>query len=256
MRKGPEVPPRRRGFTLIELLVVIGIISVLVSILVPSLKQAREIARSVCCCSNLRNCGTAIAGYTVDDDGGHVFLFASYNPSATPRTMTWCWPLLEKGYLPKAGATESPDETGITGDGYYPVVNGWYGVFGSSYVFQAHKACGTCPPDDHVYYYIDINKVNKAGNFIMLADTVQVWPDRVTPRRQASLFYNAGVNLSGMHLRHPGGANVTFLDGHVETCGPQRLGESSMGEFLPGYSYWPRPFWAGYDKNFAEVALD
>ena len=54
---------KSRGFTLIELLVVIAIISLLVSILLPSLNKAKELAREVCCKSNLRNIGLAIMTY-------------------------------------------------------------------------------------------------------------------------------------------------------------------------------------------------
>jgi len=65
--------PRRAGFTLIELLVVIAIIALLVSILVPSLKQARELALAVSCSSNLRTQGSAFGLYCNEADAQMPF---------------------------------------------------------------------------------------------------------------------------------------------------------------------------------------
>lgn len=57
------------GFTLIELLVVIGIMSVLISVLLPSLRKARHAAEQVSCASNLRQVGIALTMYINDNKG-------------------------------------------------------------------------------------------------------------------------------------------------------------------------------------------
>ncbi len=54
---------RPGAFTLIELLVVISIISLLISILIPSLSRARDQAKSVHCLARLKDFGNAFAAY-------------------------------------------------------------------------------------------------------------------------------------------------------------------------------------------------
>lgn len=72
---------RRRGFTLIELLVVVAIIALLISILLPSLREAREQAKIAKCLANLKQ--IALAGVQYKN---------TYNalpyalPTATPYT--------------------------------------------------------------------------------------------------------------------------------------------------------------------------
>jgi len=58
----------KNGFTLIELLVVIAIIAVLMSILMPTLRKAREAANFIVCKSNLRNYGLAGTMYLQAND--------------------------------------------------------------------------------------------------------------------------------------------------------------------------------------------
>jgi prepilin-type N-terminal cleavage/methylation domain-containing protein/prepilin-type processing-associated H-X9-DG protein len=52
-----------RGFTLIELLVVVSIIALLISILLPSLRRAREQTKDVVCKANLHSIGQAFTMY-------------------------------------------------------------------------------------------------------------------------------------------------------------------------------------------------
>jgi prepilin-type N-terminal cleavage/methylation domain-containing protein len=60
---------RRNAFTLIELLVVIAVLAILISLLLPSLKAAKEIARNAVCLSNMRGLGYADLIYGEDNNG-------------------------------------------------------------------------------------------------------------------------------------------------------------------------------------------
>ena len=58
----------RKGFTLVELLVVIAIISLLISILAPSLNIAKDIAKQVVCASDMNSAGKGMLMYGAGND--------------------------------------------------------------------------------------------------------------------------------------------------------------------------------------------
>lgn len=57
-----------RGFTLIELLVVVAIIALLISILLPSLSRARELAKRTMCAANLSALGKSVKIYANENE--------------------------------------------------------------------------------------------------------------------------------------------------------------------------------------------
>ena len=69
------------GFTLIELLVVIAIISILASMLLPSLARAKEKGHTATCINNLRNLGLSLQMYVDDYDSRYP---ANYVPEVDP----------------------------------------------------------------------------------------------------------------------------------------------------------------------------
>jgi prepilin-type N-terminal cleavage/methylation domain-containing protein/prepilin-type processing-associated H-X9-DG protein len=60
---------RSAGFTLVELLVVVSIIALLISILLPSLRNAREQAKTVKCLAHSRGLGQAMMTFASDHGG-------------------------------------------------------------------------------------------------------------------------------------------------------------------------------------------
>jgi len=59
----------RHGFTLAELLIVIAVIAILMSLLLPSLRTAKETAYSIQCVSNLRQSMQCVLSYAQDYNG-------------------------------------------------------------------------------------------------------------------------------------------------------------------------------------------
>jgi len=88
---------KSRGFTLIELLVVIAIIAVLMGILMPALKKAKNQAQASACQGNLKNFGLAMQMYVQENDDRFPHPMSCYFSQLTPypnedgdRWDRWC----------------------------------------------------------------------------------------------------------------------------------------------------------------------
>src|SRR3954464_6442050 len=83
------------AFTLVELLVVIGIIAILIAILMPALRRARESANGIACSSNQRQIMLAFLMFAADNKG---HLPGNFTDFANPDTNKRAW-LLNSGEL-------------------------------------------------------------------------------------------------------------------------------------------------------------
>jgi len=246
-------PPRRRscvaetlslpargegeGFTLVELLVGIGIIAILMALLLPSLRNAREQSRSLACLSNLREMMHAAAIY--QSGNGGRFPIAVYSVNRAPIFINYGWDFIETRDTSTGVTTIEPGTL-------------WWG--------NATLRVQQCPSFDgkSVGYANDpFTGYNYNTSYIgreMLAGVLVAPPAKASQIRHPSrtaVFgdgeYAIGANkfmrspfpapgepavaryAGTQGFRHRGRTNVAFADGHAESM-PDRFTTSTTGD--------------------------
>lgn len=128
---------RKRAFTLVELLVVIAIIAILIAILLPSLRRAKEAGLRISCASNMRALGQAFVMYTQENKG----FFPRPGVLADPADWIYWHPgrnlndsriakMVGKTFQPKLFTCPSDDpKTHLLGYPYSYTINGYISVW-------------------------------------------------------------------------------------------------------------------------------
>ena len=231
LRTGSSRTPRRvRAFTLIELLVVIAIISLLVSILLPSLKKAKDLARTAICMSQIRSAGLGMALYVEEWDQAFPIPFRpSNNVWGLPGAL-WSYMFLQEEYISDINAVICPSLT--PGDITLPSEHEWFlpymtlgmaGFYHSSGIDRDTST--TAEPHDNL-------RVDECWNPTLTEialDTIIMGVARPSwvymtlnipgPVQTASKSKHRPLDsLARVHFRHQRRANILFADSHVESA--------------------------------------
>ena len=200
-----------RGFTLIELLVVIAVISLLVSVLLPSLNRAKDLARRVGCQTNLKQMGTCLYMYAADHKGWLTQPDSEFSRSHPGAHSSHA--MLYPDYTSNASLFVCP---GWKGNASYT------GKFGSDYANAFTKGRGV----DHNNYR---SFMFPQGRRKLIPDQTDAFSQVDITEQERAIIADAGRGYSDadgcpcyFNFYHTGQYNILQLGGQV-SCLPETI---------------------------------
>jgi prepilin-type processing-associated H-X9-DG protein/prepilin-type N-terminal cleavage/methylation domain-containing protein len=206
----------KKSFTLIELLVVIAIIAILAGMLLPALNSARARARSSACQSNLKTLGLRTQLYS-DSNDDYMLMCIEYTNN---RVWTHLLITSENGSY---GAKNS------TKDFVCPAAEALGNTIKTNYMYNDYlgdKNSYANPPFRRV-------KCLRPSEKLQFTDMYPRGKDYYQRRQFSGFTADLVMTDIGVHVRHGNKtANISMLDGHVETGTEKRFANDRDNEDL------------------------
>jgi prepilin-type N-terminal cleavage/methylation domain-containing protein/prepilin-type processing-associated H-X9-DG protein len=225
---------KTKAFTLIELLVVIAIIGLLLSIIMPALKRAKEFGMRIVCSNNLKSFGTANEMYAQQYNGAYVPL--TYKRSGSD--IHWIRNDGYRGILDfdslrgshETGAYDFPDKLLCPADKISKdLKNKSSQNVLTSYAMNTTEWGGfdyITNPSYNDYMGHKVSTMKLPAERLAFIDAIDWWTHwhSADPGRGWNQYgqmsiddYKSMCSLHGPVIyRHSEGANAVFYDGHVE----------------------------------------
>ncbi len=210
------------GFTLIELLVVIAIISLLASILLPSLNRAKELTTRVTCGSSLKQIGIGMNMYAGDNSTKYPHMWVAHWPVGSfclgphsPPGTSYCpgFLALVPNYVPTIGTFFCPTNTYFDQERYWPYHANDQLAF-AGYCYWANYITADLTEDDVAC------SLKSPASAVMASDIMSQSRPSWTNHRKGDCF---------------DGGNVLFNDGHVEW---KKQSQTEQKRDLGGVDFW------------------
>ena len=237
----PETCGKRQGFSLVELLVVVAAIAILMGLLLPALKVAKQKAFQTFCANNMKQMGLAINSYTIDNDDwmplsrivppyppipGNVYSWLSEIHEyidGKPLTSTH----ISNVFTCPAGEREVCWTGGNGGNYMYDTYLGNYSVTWGypTYASYGPRKLGRCRAPANCAVVIDGQ--NKTKDLCIFD------------------FGSFATAVAYVHFRHSKGTNVLLADAHVEWDNFAKTDDAIRERYryeqswVIGY-FWPR----------------
>ena len=257
---------KRRGFTLIELLVVISIIALLMSILMPALRRAKEQARRQVCAARIRQQTLALNMYAGDNDtklplpdtAGAWLQDVAVNTvhfmlsTGMTREMFYCpsntnhqkyndvfWTFNNKSW--DKSLNRFTNETGFVVSGYCYILALSHG---------SRPQIVSYPSDSLPKKWVKSTMDSMPSMREAVIDSIMGIPQNNTKYGRefesvpGGIYQQSGVYDRSSHLvsnQEPAGGNIGFLDGHGEWRPFDPLVENGVA--APRYANNPGFFW-------------